>query len=422
MRFFLAFLITTLVSCQNNQQQVQPTQVEHNTLLIASGGSVFSYNLDENKVNWTYTSKQDTPENRNYFALNGQHLLMPFESGKLVNLDVKTGEIRWQQQIYGIEDDIIFSTTEESLEKNPMSPLFMSQPLIDNDNVVIASTSSDERAWLYNFDLNQGEKKWSEELVTKYNFFAPVKCRDYYFVNSAVFLKKYDIKMGVSTSYGMFDGAYEYPDAEPNQFENPIYVPIQSDGENLYIGDEKGNYYCLPLNKNGNVKTQYSISEPNNTFIKNPAVFKWIYSDKDFPYSQWYSFLDNNTLYVVVKDGNDKQSALVAIDTKNGKPKWKQGIDTNELINVTLQAEKLTGINKKQIFWIDTNGKNFTQVQVANQPISNLEWLDSTHLIYISVKGIEVLDTQTKTSKIIFEKNFENVGYHNYTQIKFLKK
>ncbi|MCV5003864.1 PQQ-like beta-propeller repeat protein, partial [Escherichia coli] len=80
------------------------TKVEHATLLLATNGSVYNFNLDDYKTTWHYTSPLDSTGNRNFFALDGQNIFMPFESGKLINFDVNTGKIIWKQQIYGNED------------------------------------------------------------------------------------------------------------------------------------------------------------------------------------------------------------------------------------------------------------------------------------------------------------------------------
>ncbi|MDA4742855.1 hypothetical protein NY599_00085, partial [Enterobacter hormaechei] len=72
---------------------------------------------------------------------------------------------------------------------------------------------------------------------------------------------------------------------------------------NLFIGDEKGKFYCLNLDKNASLPNS-DISDPNNTFIKNPKVFKWIFKDDHYSFAgDAKSFLEDDILYTVLRDG-----------------------------------------------------------------------------------------------------------------------
>ncbi len=432
MKFFLLLLLiisSFTISCHN--EKGYPVKVKHKTLFFSSNGSFINFNLDENKINWEYNSAIDSTGNRNYFAVDGQSVFMSFESGKLINFDLNTGKIIWKHQIYGVEDQVLDMSSAENAEAEmlkPMMPLFMTKPLVDGENIVIASTGqpSVTQGYLYKFSKASGEKKWHEELPTQFNLFAPVKYRNFYFVNSAVFLRKINIEDGSSMSYNMFDANTEVAgqptqNHEVNQFQYPIYNQMQSDDKNIYIGDEKGRFFCLNLDKNADLPNG-DISDFNNTFIKNPKVFKWVFSDESFDFQENnITFLEDGVLYTEMKNGAATQSCLYAIATENGKPKWKKVINGN-VLNWSQQNDKIIGNTKNTIFYLDKKGDNFVEIKIEDKPLSNIALMDKTHLIYVTQKGIEVLDTETKTTKIIYKKPHNHQGEHNYVQIKYIGK
>jgi outer membrane protein assembly factor BamB len=403
-KYLIIFIIMqALISCNNNR--TNNTNVDKSTLIISSNGSLTNFNLDENKINWQYNSAIDSTGNRNYFAIDSQNIFLPFESGKIINFDVNTGKIIWKQQIYGNEDQVMDMSSEENAESDllkSLMPLFMTKPLIDNENIVITSTGQPSltTGYIYNFKRANGEKKWHEELPTQYNFYAPVKFRDSYFVNSAVFLLKSNNEDGGLQSYGMFDANIEIAgkpiqNYDVNQFQFPIYNQMQSDDNNVYVGDEQGGIFCLNLDKNANA-TNDDISDHNNTFIKNPKIFKWIFKDEKFNFQEnGITFLEDDLLYTVAKNGSATQSCIFALDTENGKPKWKKIIN-GSVLNWSVQNDKIIGNTKNSIFYSDKNNENFNEIKIESEPLSNIEIMDENHLIYLTPKGIEILDTKKK--------------------------
>lgn len=424
--FFLLLFFSTLsvYSIQNNifykEVKAIPTQVKHTTLLVATEGSIYNFDLEANKIAWEYNSRLDYEGNRNFFVLNEQNIFMPFESGSFINFDVNTGKIIWKKQIYGRKEVGIIieavNTTDHIINVEGLTPLFMSKPLVDEQQIVIASHGQPSRTnpYLYSFDKKTGQTNWQESLPTHFNVFAPIKYKgskfDYYFVNSAVFLEKYGSNSGSRTSYGMFDD---------NQFDWPIYNQMQTDGKNIFIGDEKGKIYCLPLDENANIPNgSYS---PNNTFIKNPSVFKWIFSDESFTFQEnSITFLDNGILYTDIKNSTDNQSAIFAIKTNNGKLKWKKTVK-GSILNWTLINDEIIGNTQNTIFSLDVTGENYTEINIPTKPLSNIELLDKGHFIYITQKGIEVFNVNTKKFTVVFDKQF-NDNSHNNLQIKLISK
>ena len=432
LKFAICFAFSMILfSCENNTANSQPSNVDHSTLIVSNAGNIYNYNLDEKKIVWEYSGKFDKDGNRNYFAIDGQQIFLPFESGKFISFDVNTGKILWQQEIFGQENGIMEMSSDEDDQAemlNELKPLFMTTPLVDGNNVLINSAGRPNQSmgYLYNFNKATGERLWLGELPTVYNYYAPVNYVDNYFVNSAVYLEMFTPKTGTNTSYGMFEGIAEVAGEEQqeeqptNQFENPLYCQMQSDGKSLFIGDEDGKYYSFKLNENGGVPGG-DITDPKNTFIKNATIFSWVFSDEEFSFQKnGITFLNDDAFYVEMKTGAADKSCIYALHRDNGKLLWKKVIE-GDIKNWALQGNKITGFTDDIIFWLDAKGQHYNEVKIDRRALSNIEWKGDTQLIYVTKKGIEIFDTKSKTAKLIFNKAVSD-DEHNNVQIKFIGK
>ena len=422
-------LILSFFSCNNSGDTIENTKVNHNTLLVATEGQVFNFNIDEHKIAWEYTSKIDTAGNRNYFVVNAENLFVPFESGDFINFDVNTGKIIWKKQVSESDSEVKEGSSDpndEAERLQELMPLLMTKPMIDGKQVIIATTAQPRQGvgYLFNFDIPSGKEKWRSDLPTVFNLFAPVKYRNNYFVNSAVYLVMFTPEPGTSTSYGMFEGAEvsgEAPtDNQTNQFGKPIYTQMQANNESLFIGDESGKFYCFQLDKNANLN-EGDMMDPNNTFVKNPKIFKWTFSDEAFDFQEnGITFLDDNTLFVEMKTGLANKSCIYALDTNNGKVKWKKVVQ-GSINNWNLKDGKIMGSTDNIIFWLDNNGENYSEMPTKNKVLSNIDLVDKSNLIYVTENGIETLDIKTKKTKLTFAKAFR-MNSNNNLQIKYIGK
>ena len=142
--------------------------------------------------------------------------------------------------------------------------------------------------------------------------------------------------------------------------------------------------------------------------------------DFDFQKSA-ITFLENGVLYTEMKNGIATQSCLYALDTDDGKVIWKKIIN-DEILNWSLSRNKIIGYTKSSIFYMDDSGKNYTEIKIENKPVSNIELMDDTHFVYVSEKGIEIVDMGTKKSKIVFPKSFIGKDEASNVQIKYISK
>jgi len=430
-KFILASATSALMflSC-NNKTTEENVTADNETLIVATHGKVMNINLEQNKIQWQYQSKYNPEGNRNLFSISDSLLVQPFESGELIAFNVNTGKILWQDHILGggggNEDAV--ATADGQLDTafvNTKKPLFMTQPLIAENNVYITSTnqpqSSDVPA-LYNFNKKTGEKIWIENLPTVFNLYKPVLHKDFIFVNSAVYLNMYSKNEGTNTSYGTFDGADEFPDAQPNQFAKPIYVQMQSDGKRLFVGDENGKFYALNFQDNNSLANA-DIGNPNNTFIKNPKLFDWIFDDPSISsaHSDGNAYLHDGNLLFAINQKDKTQPAIIAIDKSNGKLKWKtelKGIEEWRLV-----GDKIIATDGELIYLLSTDGKITSTIKTEKQfaPISNIEIDKNDDLIYATEQGIVKYEVKTKKFVVLLKQTFKK-EYHDYFQVKYLNK
>lgn len=421
---------TLLFSSCSNQSAEEKTIADHETLIVSTHGKVMNINLEQNKIQWQFQSKYNPEGNRNLFSLSDSLLVQPFESGELIAFNLNTGKILWQEHILGggggNEDAV--ATADGQLDTafvNSKKPLFMTQPLIADNSVYISSTnqpqSSDVPA-LYNFNKKTGEKMWVENLPTVFNLFKPVLHNDFVFVNSAVYLNMYSKDEGTNTSYGVFDGADELPNAEKSQFVNPIYVQMQSDGKKLYVGDENGKFYALHFDSKNSLPVS-DITDPNNTFAKNPKLFDWVFEDASISSIQedGNTYIYDNYILACVNQKDKTQPAIIAIDKSNGKLKWKtelKGIEEWRLV-----GDKITATDGGLIYLLNTDGKIVSTIKTEKQfaPISNIEIDKNEDLIYATEQGIVKYDVKTKKFAVLLKQTFKK-EYHDYFQVKYLNK
>ena len=427
--FSSALCVLGISSC-TNKSTTENVTADNETLIVSTHGKVMNINLEQNKIQWQYQSKYNPEGNRNLFSLSDSLLVQPFESGELIAFNVNTGKILWQDHILGGGDgnEDAVATADGQLDTafvNKKKPLFMTQPLIAENSVYITSTnqpqSSDVPA-LYNFNRKTGEKIWIENLPTVFNLFKPVLHNNFVFVNSAVYLNMYSKNEGTNTSYGVFDGADELPNAEKSQFIDPIYVQMQSDGKKLYVGDENGKFYALHFDSKNSLPVS-DIMDPNNTFAKNTKLFEWIFEDPSISSIQedGNTYIYGDYILAAVNQKDKTEPAIIAIDKSNGKLKWKtelKGIEEWRLV-----GDKITASNGELIYLLNTDGKITSTIKTEKQfaPISNIEIDKNDDLIYATEQGIVKYEVKTKKFVVLLKQVFKK-EYHDYFQVKYLKK
>src|SRR5690606_36479839 len=133
-------------------------------------------------------------------------------------------------------------------------------------------------------------------------------------------------------------------------------------------------FYCLPLDNKGNVMGYSDLGDTWGTFIENPELFKWTFSDESFIFQKGgTSALRKHTLFFDLKTGSADRSCLFALSTQNGSVRWKQEME-GDLQSWTLSGKKLVGYTEQTMFILDDQGKGYTTIDCPEgfHPISNI--------------------------------------------------
>ncbi|WP_038203712.1 PQQ-binding-like beta-propeller repeat protein [Xenophilus azovorans] len=397
----LAAMAAGLLACQDRtlEAAAPPSQPAGGSLVVASEGRLIRFDLDTVSVRWSHSSKADAEGNRNTFAHDGRTIYLPFESGKLVAFDAATGEVRWTHlanTAHGAADAVADGEGEVTIDP-ANRPYYLSRPLIDGDLLYIASAGQPHRfePWFTVVDRRDGSLVASEGIETNFNLFAPVLCRGHVFVNSAVYLSKYT-RQGVATSYGLHD---------ESAFEAPLYAQMQCDGKALYLGDERGRFYALPLDADANVAGGGDIMDPQNSFTGRPGMFRWTYRSEAYPRlagsDNGSTALAGGTLIVGVRQEDETRGALVGLDAAGGKERWVYA-PGQPIRQWTADQAGVIGDTGAFVFVFDLQGREQARYPVdpALRPLSNVVAIGGGDLAFATEQGIAVIDRASRTTRL----------------------
>ena len=402
-----AFVLLLMVSCQNATKPIK-VEVPNQTLIVSGNGELLNFNLDTQSLAWKYASKQDLSGNRNRFVYDEKAIYLPFESGKFVSVDINTGKVNWTNTAVG-SDGIMEGYVDEdgeSFSEDTGEVNYMTTPLVYGDKVYIASCSG--RPQFLTFNKLDGSSFASDNVNTKFNMYKPVVCRGNIFVTSAVYLDMYT-EVGTWTSYGMHDEAC---------FESPLYVQPQSDGKTLFLGEEAGKFYALPLSSNADIPGENDIMDVDNTFTKREGLFDWVYQSSEYPRLATYSgstALVDNTFIVCVEGDNNRQ-ALVGINTGNGKEKWIFEAN-DEIRNWNITGDEIIGYTSGDIFVLNLKGDltGKYQIDTVLPPLSDIISTKVLNLIFITTKGVSLLSRPNQKTTLLIPYNFAENEHNRYS-------
>ncbi|MDV7698250.1 hypothetical protein N6B72_15095 [Chryseobacterium soli] len=398
-------IVAGLMSC-NSEKTEGEVKVPNETLIVSSKGKLFNFNLETKQLTWEYVSKEDTLMNRNRFSYDEKSIYLPFESGRFISAQIVSGKINWNHNYKDAPDQAVAATVAEDgsiVTENSGSdfgPIFMSKPLLYNNNVYIASAGrpGEFTSQFYVINANNGTSSSASENSTNYNYYQPVENSDNIYLNSAVYLDLH-YKEGTFASNGMYKGA---------AFENPLYTQMQASKKYLFVGDDYGIFHALAVDKKGLAKGG-DITNPKNNFIDRKDIFEWTYQSQKYPgLGDDQTSLTNDLFIVCKKSEDESKMALIALDAQSGKEKWlfePQDIIKNwQVVN----QNEVVGYTKSKIFVVDLKGKTTLEIPIDTSlyPVSNIEVNAKKQLLYMTGKGIVSIDRTSKKAELLINHIF----------------
>jgi outer membrane protein assembly factor BamB len=336
-------------------------------LIYDYDGSLMSFNLESEAFNWTVkASDSHTEMCANQVTLKDGVIYVPFINGEIFAIDNKTGQIFWKSRLGNITDQIIL--------KNQI-------PVIDEGKLFI--TTQDPNNNIYALDIKDGSLIWNYKLDATNNDI-PVL-----FFDNKVFTQS-------GTNFYSFE-ANTGKLLVQKSFEEAIHGKAVTDGENVFVANEKNVLFALNPN-NLDILWQFKLDE-NQHNIKDRIFSK----DKK----------------VYFADQGPEVSSVYALDSKTGTQIWKTDFKGDNIEYIVEESDNAWGYTRKgKLFQIDmANGEIAFEIKLSTLPISNLEFAEDNYLYYYSDAALIQFEFSTKDENEVYLRTSIKDAYSAYLKI-----
>lgn len=337
-------------------------------LIYDYDGSLMSFNLESEAFNWTVkASDSHTEMCANQVTLKDGVIYVPFINGEIFAIDNKTGQIFWKSRLGNITDQIIL--------KNQI-------PVIDEGKLFI--TTQDPNNNIYALDIKDGSLIWNYKLDATNNDL-PVL-----FFDNKVFTQS-------GTNFYSFEANTGKLLAQKS-FEEAIHGKAVTDGENVFVANEKNVLFALNPN-NLEILWQFKLDE-NQHNIKDRIFSK----DKK----------------VYFADQGPEVSSVYALDSKTGTQIWKTDFKGDNIEYIVEESDNAWGYTRKgKLFQIDmANGEIAFEIKLSTLPISNLEFAEDNYLYYYSDAALIQFEFSTKDeNEVYLRTSIKDDAYSAYLKI-----
>jgi len=321
-------------------------------LIYDYDGSLISYDLDAERINWTVKATDSYTEMcANKITLLDGVIYIPFINGEIFAVDNQSGDIFWKARLGNVTDQVVL--------KNQV-------PVINNGKLYIAAQNPINT--IYALNLKNGSLAWSYKLDSSNNDNPVLYSDNKIFTQSGSNLYSFDANTGKLL--------YQ------KNFEQPITGKPVTDGENVFIANEKNVLYAVSATK-PDILWEFKIDENQNN-IKERIVCK------------------DNKVYLAAQ--GPEVSSIYAVDSKTGTQLWKTDFKNDNVDYIVEESDNIWGYTHKgRLFQLDiNNGEIAFEVKLTTNPISNLEFADDDSLFYYSDAALIQFEFATKDENEIY--------------------
>ena len=337
-------------------------------LIYDYDGSLMSFNLESEAFNWTVkASDSHTEMCANQVTLKDGVIYVPFINGEIFAIDNKTGQIFWKSRLGNITDQIIL--------KNQI-------PVIDEGKLFI--TTQDPNNNIYALDIKDGSLIWNYKLDATNNDIPVLFFDNKVFTQSGTNFYSFEANTGKLLSQ--------------KSFEEAIHGKAVTDGENVFVANEKNVLFALNPN-NLDILWQFKLDE-NQHNIKDRIFSK----DKK----------------VYFADQGPEVSSVYALDSKTGTQIWKTDFKGDNIEYIVEESDNAWGYTRKgKLFQIDmANGEIAFEIKLSTLPISNLEFAEDNYLYYYSDAALIQFEFSTKDeNEVYLRTSIKDDAYNAYLKI-----
>lgn len=327
--------------------------LDKNSILVYDyDGSLFSFNLESEVINWTIKAT-DAPVEMcaNQVTLQDGVLYVPFINGEIFAINNQTGAIFWKSRLGNITDEIIL--------KNQI-------PVINNGKLYI--TTQNQNSNIYALDIKNGSLLWNYKLDYPYNHIPVLFFDNKVFTQSAPYFYSFDANTGKLLNR--------------KTFEKAMYGKPVTDGETVFIANESDELFAL---------------SPNNLDI----LWQFKLADNQFNIKERI-FCKDKKVYFAAQGST--VSSVYAVDSKTGTQIWKTDFKDDNIEYITEESDNIWGYTTKgKLFQLDiTNGEIAFEVKLTTKPISNLEFAEDDFLYYYSDAALIQFEFKTKDENEVY--------------------
>ena len=330
---------------------------ESSILIFDSDGSLFSYDFESETIVWTVKAADSYTEMcANKVLLADGVVYVPFINGEIFAIDNQTGAIFWKSRLGNITDQIVLKDQT---------------PLVQNGKLYITAQNQNQTSNLYALDIKDGSLVWNYKFDSVNNDIPVLYFDNKIFTQSATNVYSFDANTGKLLNQ--------------KSFEQPMTGKPVTDGENIFVANEKNVLFALNPNKLDVLwefkfdETQYNIKER--------------------------IFCKDNKVYFAAQGTNS--TSLYAVDSKTGTQLWKTDFKEDNIEYITRENENIWGYTKKgKLFELDiTNGEIAFETKLTTIPVSNIEFPNDDNLLYYYCDaGLIQYDLKEKDENVYYMK------------------
>jgi len=340
-------------------------------LIYDYDGSLFSFDLETETIGWTVkASDSHTEMCANKVTLSEGVIYVPFINGEIFAIDNQSGEFFWKSRLGNITDQVILKDQT---------------PVVHNGKLYITAQNQNQTSNLYALEIKDGSLAWNYKFDTASNDIPILFFDNKIFTQSGSNIYSFDANTGKVLNQ--------------KSFEEVMGGKPVTDGENIFIANEKDMLYALNPNKL-DIVWQFKLDESQHN-IKERILCK------------------DSKLYFAAQ-GTDVTS-LYALDSKSGAKVWKTDFKNDNIEYITRENDNLWGYTKKgKLFELDlSNGEIAFETKLTTIPVSNIEFPNDDNLLYYYCDaGLIQFDLNEKDENVYYMRTslLENI-YSAYLKI-----
>lgn len=337
-------------------------------LIYDYDGSLFSFNLESEKINWTVKATDSNTEMcANAITLQDGVVYIPFVNGEIFAINNQTGVVFWKSRLGNTTDQIVI--------KNQI-------PTINGGKLYLTTQSPNNS--IYALETKDGSLVWSYKLEETNNDSPVLVFDNKVFTQSGTNLYSFEANTGKLLSQKSFEGV--------------MSGKVVTDGENVFIANEKNELYALSANKL-DIVWQFKLDE-NQQNIKERI------------------FCKDNKVYVGAQ--GPEVSSIYALESKTGTQIWKRDFKDDNVEYMVEESDNIWGYTRKgKLFQIDiTNGEIAFETKLTTRPISNFEFGGDDYFFYYSDAALIQFEFKSKDeNEVYLRTTIKDDAYSAYIKI-----